>query len=88
MASKQNKQDDEQQPTPRPLRSTLAAFGVGLAWAATHMPSTLGHGADVVTWLVRALVAAFITKAVLDVATALLAWLVKLVTEHLRRMRK
>lgn len=87
MASNDNKRDNDQQNAPRPLRSTLTALGVGVAWAAIHMPATMGHQADVITWLVRALVAFFITLAALDLATAIVTWLVKLASQLLQRIR-
>lgn len=65
----------------KPLRSTLAAFGVGLAWAALHMPSgdmgMLAGRAEQLTWLIHAVVAALAALCVLEIAGAALEWTFK-----------
>jgi hypothetical protein len=87
MTNKQVKQDEARAKPRRPIRSLPAALGVGLGWAALHMPASLTQNSDLITWGVHALAAAFIAKAVLDLAGSALAWSARAGTALLARMR-
>lgn len=87
MADKKVKGGGEQAISgPRPLRSTLAALGVGLAWGAMRIPHDVGNRASLVVWLVHALVATLIAKSVLDLGGSVLAWAAKCSAQLLRRV--
>lgn len=78
--------DGKSQSAPRPLRSTLTALGVGLAWAAVHIPASLGDHAALAAWLVHALVAALVAKSALDLGGSVLTWAGKCSAALLRRV--
>ena len=75
-----NKPKAKAQAQHKPLRATLAALGVGLAWAALHMPPNMGlHAQRMVqlTWGIHALVAAILTLCVLEIGGAVLKWMLR-----------
>lgn len=76
----QNTKKQGKKATQKPLRMTLAALGVGLAWAALHMPPGMGMQAShlkQITWVIHALVAALLSLCVLEIAGAILGWLLR-----------
>ncbi|HYW76228.1 MAG TPA: hypothetical protein VFA48_06340 [Gammaproteobacteria bacterium] len=86
MADKKAKGGEQTASGPPPLRSMLAALGVGLAWGAMHIPNDLGDRSTLVAWLVHALVAALIAKSVLDLGGSILIWTAKVSAQLLRRV--
>lgn len=75
--SKEGKKNAAEHKTARPMRSTLTALGIGTGWAALHMPAVHGLNPVLVTWLMDALIASLIAKAVLEVGGSILSWCVR-----------
>lgn len=89
MARNENGKGAEKAKAARPpLRSILAALGVGLAWAALHMPDGMGGQMQQVTWILHAVVAALLAKCVLDLGGSLFAWTLKVLASLLNRIQR
>lgn len=95
MAGKENKAKSDgksKQAVRKPLRSTMAAFGVGLAWAALHVPTGgMGlHESHIgqITWLIHAFVAALLALCVLEIAGAVLGWMLNMLATLVTTTRR